>query len=112
MRTESDTSLTTPEGIVELSNLYDWYGVLFKKDQQDIFEDYVYENLSLGELSEKYNMTRQGIYDKINRIRKKLRDYEEKLRMIEREKKTISIISGAQIDPAEKERILAEIDEI
>ena len=111
MSASIETSLTTPEELVVLAELYDRYGELFKEDQREIFEYYVYENLSLGELSEKYSMTRQGIYDKINRIRRKLREYEDKLHLIEREKHLVEIISEAKMDPVERERLLAEIEE-
>lgn len=112
MSASIETSLTTPEELVVLAELYDRYGELFKEDQREIFEYYVYENLSLGELSEKYSMTRQGIYDKINRIRRKLREYEDKLHLIEREKHLVEIISEAKMDPVERERLLAEIEEV
>ena len=108
----TDRSLTAPDELVELAVLYDHYGVLMKDNKRDIFEAYVLDNLSLSEIAGEYGMTRQGVYDVINRSRKKLREYEGKLRLIEREEKIVSIINGAQIDPTEKDRILAEIDEI
>ena len=106
---EADRSLTAPDELVELAVLYDHYGVLMKESKREIFEAYVLDNLSLSEIAGEYGMTRQGVYDVINRSRKKLREYEEKLHLIEREGKIISIIDGAQMNPAEKERILAEI---
>ncbi len=91
---QNERSLTTPEEIAELSALYDTYGNLLKDGQRDIFEAYVLDNLSLSEIAEEQKMTRQGVYDTINRTRKKLREYDEKLGLMERSKGMESIIDG------------------
>ena len=80
----NERSLTTPEELAELASLYDSYGVLLKENQQDIFEAYVLDNLSLSEIADEQGMTRQGVYDTINRSRKKLREYESRMRIIEK----------------------------
>ncbi len=79
-----ERSLTAPDEIVALARLYDSYGPLLKENQQEIFEAYVFDNLSLSEIAGEYEMTRQGVYDTINRSRKKLREYEDRLKVIER----------------------------
>ena len=84
MKDGTERSLTAPDEIVALAELYDSYGALLKENQQEIFEAYVLDNLSLSEIAGEYDMTRQGVYDTINRSRKKLRDYEERLKIIER----------------------------
>ena len=91
---KSERSLTTPEEMAELASLYDTYGNLLKDGQRDIFEAYVLDNLSLSEIAEEQKMTRQGVYDTINRTRKKLREYDEKLGLMERSKGMESIIDG------------------
>ncbi len=91
---QNERSLTTPEEIAELSALYDTYGNLLKDGQRDIFEAYVLDNLSLSEIAEEQKMTRQGVYDTINRTRKKLREYDEKLGLMERSKGMESIIDS------------------
>ena len=74
-----EASLTTPEEFVELAGLYDVYGALLKDNQREIFEAYILDNLSLSEIAEEQGVTRQGVYDTINRSRKKLREYEKRL---------------------------------
>jgi predicted DNA-binding protein YlxM (UPF0122 family) len=91
---KSERSLTTPEEMAELASLYDTYGNLLKDGQRDIFEAYVLDNLSLSEIAEEQKMTRQGVYDTINRTRKKLREYDEKLGLMERSKGMESIIDS------------------
>ncbi|MCR4605856.1 MAG: DNA-binding protein [Eubacterium sp.] len=77
-------SLTDPQLLVDLARLYDTYGELLKKNQRDIFTDYVLENLSLSEIAEQRGISRQGVYDAIVRTRKKLIGYEESLKLLEK----------------------------
>ncbi len=90
----NERSLTTPEEMAELAALYDTYGNLLKDGQREIFEAYVLDNLSLSEIAEEQGMTRQGVYDTINRTRKKLREYDEKLGLMERSKGMETIIDS------------------
>ena len=42
--------------------LYDFYGELLNDKQKECFEDYYFNNLSLGEISENMNLSRNAIY--------------------------------------------------
>ena len=79
-----ERSLTTPAEVSELTELYDIYGELLNDKQRTIFEDYFIEDYSLAEVAEECDITRQGVYDTLNRIRKKLRSYENCMRIRER----------------------------
>ena len=74
----------TLEKLVELSLLYDFYGALLKEQKREIFEDYVLNDLSLGEIAEERGISRQGIHDSIKRCSKELFEYEEKLGLIDK----------------------------
>lgn len=88
MKNGSTGSLAEPDEIVELSTLYDFYGPLLKENHRMIFEDYVWNNLSLGEIAGQREITRQGVYDVVKRCRKKLREYEEKLQLVSKFEQT------------------------
>lgn len=81
-------SLAEPDEIVELSALYDFYGALLKENHRRIFEDYVWNNLSLGEIAAEKEITRQGVYDVIRRCRIRLHEYEEKLQLVQKFEQT------------------------
>lgn len=74
----------TLEKIVELSLLYDFYGALLKEQKREIFEDYILNDLSLGEIAEDRGISRQGVHDSIKRCSRELFEYEEKLGLIEK----------------------------
>ena len=46
--------------------LYDIYGELLNDKQRECFEDYYFNNLSLGEISENILLSRNAIYKNIN----------------------------------------------
>ena len=64
--------------------LYDFYGELLNEHQRRIFEDYVFQDLSLGEIAQEEGISRQGVHDLIKRCTKSLQGYEEKLHLLEK----------------------------
>ncbi len=116
MKDEKLKSFSEPDEIVELSYLYDFYGALLKENHRQIFEDYIWNNLSLGEIASSRDITRQGVYDVIRRCRIRLRDYEEKLQLVYKFQQTrerlreIEGIADSQLapEPARSIHCLAE----
>ena len=80
---KSDTNEWLKE-VVELSLLYDFYGELLSASSKRAFTGYVLEDMTLAELSEETGVSRQGVYDMVKRSVNKLRDYEKKLRLVEK----------------------------
>ncbi len=74
--------------IFESSLLYDFYGELLTEHQKEIYEDFMFNDLSLGEIAEDRGISRQGVHDLIKRCDKLLSGYEEKLHLLERFTKT------------------------
>lgn len=72
------------EKIFEQTLLYDFYGELLTAHQQSIYEDAVYNDMSLSEIAEEHGITRQGVHDLIKRCDKILQDYESKLHLVEK----------------------------
>ena len=72
------------EKIFEQGLLYDFYGELLTEHQRRIYEDAVYNDLSLGEIAAEAGISRQGVHDLIKRCDKILAEYESKLHLMER----------------------------
>lgn len=72
------------EKIVEQGILYDFYGELLTEHQRQIYEDAVFNDMSLSELADSYGISRQGVHDLLKRCDKMLLSYESKLHLVER----------------------------
>ena len=62
--------------------LFDFYGGLLPSKQQEIITMYYGENLTLSEIGETHNMSRQGVHDALKKATKALREYDGKLRLL------------------------------
>ena len=69
---------------VEVSILWEIYGKLLTEKQQEFIEDYYNNDLSLSEIAENNEITRQAVRDIIKKGEKKLFEYEEKLGIMKR----------------------------
>lgn len=70
--------------IYEQTMLFDFYGELLTEHQRSIYEDAVYNDMSLGEIAEERGISRQGVHDLIRRCDRILQGYESKLHLVER----------------------------
>lgn len=91
--------------------LYDLYGELLNDKQQQYFEEYYFNNLSLGEISENLNISRNAIHKVLQSVEEKLQFYEEKLKLYKKSKIIYDIIekeSSQEIKKILKEMILED----
>lgn len=87
--------------IVEQSMLYDFYGELLTPHQKKIYEDVVFNDMSPSEIAREEGISRQGVHDLIKRCDKILRDYEDKLHLVEKflnTKKDVNLIKEISDD--------------
>ena len=64
---------------VEISMLWQIYGKLLTEKQNQLIDYYYNNDLSLSEIAENENITRQAVRDIIKKGERKLFEYEEKL---------------------------------
>ena len=69
---------------LEQAYLYDFYGELLKDRQRKIYEDFIFNDLSLGEIAEEEGISRQGVHDIVRRCTKALEGYEESLHLVQK----------------------------
>ena len=82
---------------VEISILCQLYGKLLTEKQYEILNDYYNNDLSLSEIAENSEITRQAARDILKKGEKKLFEYEEKLNFMKRtlnqEKKITKVLA-------------------
>ena len=100
---------------VEIGTLCAFYGGLLTQRQQDALRLHYEEDLSLGEIADELEVSRQNVHELITRSVQKLRRYEEALGAMRRAEETAkvlrqaqSLISAADTAPAEAHAKLME----
>ena len=71
------------------------------------FKDYYFENLSLGEIAENKNVSRNAVHKHIKSVEGKLLFYEEKLKLYEKDKELRKVL-----DKIEDQNLKKEIEKI
>lgn len=74
------------DDLVKYTELFDCYGKLLTDKQQEYFIDYYFNNLTLSELSENYQISRNAVHKQLKIVIQKLEEYEEKLGFLKKEK--------------------------
>lgn len=87
---------------VFLSILYDHYEKLLSNKQQAYFIDYYFNNLSLSEMSDNYQVSRNAIHKQLKVIEAKLIDYEKKLKLCAKSKKAKVLINNIKDEKLRK----------
>ena len=65
--------------------LYDYYGDLLTQRQRECFELRYNQDMSFGEIGQELGISRQGVFDNLNRTEALLRNMEEKTGCVSRD---------------------------
>lgn len=87
---------------IELTILYDYYGELLTDKQKNYFEDYYFSNLSLQEISENSNVSRNAVFNSLKEIEKKLNYYESVLKLKSKKESIMKLLSNVDSDTKAK----------
>lgn len=70
---------------LEMTLLFDYYGELLTERQKQCIDMRYNQDMSLGEIAAELQVSRQGVYDNLNRAEALLRSTEEKTGLIRRD---------------------------
>ena len=80
----------------EISTLRSYYGALLTQRQNDLLVMHYDEDLSFGEIANIVGISRQAVLDGINKGEKHLCEYEQKLRLVEKDKKMHAVVDSLE----------------
>ncbi|MBQ4164342.1 MAG: putative DNA-binding protein [Turicibacter sp.] len=80
------------EKVNRMNELYDTYQELLTTKQKVYFELYYQDDLSLSEIAEQFEVSRNAVFDNIKRTEKLLEDYEDKLQLLDKREAREKII--------------------
>ena len=87
---------------LKYSYLFDYYGELFTDKQKEYFTDYYFNNLTLQEIADNNNVSRNAVHKNIKDILSKLDYYEEKLNLYSNKQKIEKLIENIDVDIKEQ----------
>ena len=96
---------------VQIAILVKYYGKLLTERQQNILEMYVDNNLSLAEVSEELEISRQAVKNAVDTALQTLKETEDKLGFVARDNKIKEIIENKNIDLTTKLELIALLEE-
>lgn len=85
-----------------LIDLYDLYGELLTDKQQSYFEDYYFDNLTLQEIAENSDVSRNAIHKQIKEAEDKLNHFESVLNIYKKNKRIKEICENLNGDIKDK----------
>ena len=99
------------EQIIKVSQLYDFYSELLSQKQKQYLNDYFFNDLSLTEISENYEISKQAVSNNIKRTIIELEQFEEKLNLIKWNKEMLFILNEIR-KLTDNEEILDYIEQL
>lgn len=93
-----------------VNDLIDFYGALLTSNQLNILELYYMEDLSLKEIADELNISRNAVHDSLKRSLIILEEYEDKLKLLEKDLIKSELIKN--YEKLSKEEIKKYIDKL
>lgn len=92
---------------INLNETYIYYKDLFTDKQQMYFEDYYMNDLSLSEIAENYDVSRNAVHNQLKIVEEKIMHYEDVLGLKRKKEEVINLLSNKI-----EEEVLDKINEI
>ena len=98
------------EKSIYINELYDLYGSLLTKKQQEMIELYYCDDLSLSEISEQFNVSRNAVYDCLKKGIKQLENYEKELKLHQKEEELTKFFNEIKLKNKDQISLIEEIE--
>ena len=95
---------TMLEKVNRMNELYDTYQELLTSKQKVYFELYYQDDLSLSEIAEQFEVSRNAVFDNIKRTGKLL-DYEDKLQLLNKREAREKIIDQMMLHTSDEQLV-------
>ena len=92
---------------LEFIELFELYKDLLTEKQRELFSSHYLFDLSLAEIAEEEGGTRQSVYDAVKKVKKKLLEYENALKIKDKKDKIFALLSDIN-----DEKIATDLREI
>ena len=102
------------EKLVQVARLFDTYGSLLNEKQRDVINCYYNEDLSLNEIAQNNNKSKQAISDMIQRSVDKLFEFENELSLLKKKddlKDNLSLLREL-IESSNENEAIKKIDQM
>ena len=99
---------------VKIGNLADYYGKILTEKQSEILEMYINLNLTLNEIAEELNISKQAVKDAVDKAIEALEIYEQKLNFVSRDNRLKQILNEklpSEIDMATRLQLISILEE-
>ena len=90
--------------------LFDYYGELLTNKQKEYFKEYYFDNLTLSEIAENNEISKNAVSKELKLVSEKLLDFENKLNIYSKDKRIKRIIDKIE-DNDLKQQINNILDE-
>lgn len=108
-----------PAETFTINMLFDFYGALLSPRQQQFVRLYREENWSLSEIAAEFDLSRQGVYASVKKAEEILAQYEEKLGLVARFRRSEEVLQRMDCRIAEileehrgNEKITGPLEEV
>lgn len=99
------------EQVIKISQLYDFYSELLSEKQKQYLNDYYFNDFSLTEISENFDISKQAVSNNIKRTITELEQYEEKLNLIKLNNERLFLLNELRKSTSD-EGILSYVDQL
>ena len=90
------------EETLYLTSLYEYYKELLTDTERSYFEDYYFENLTMEEIADNKEVSKNAISKTLKEVKNKLNDYESKLKLKSNYDSIKKILSVEEFSKVEK----------